>query len=285
MGNNLRDLILGQSGKRFSRPQMARRAILKLQQLLRGNNAAKSQQKIFAEMQRALPGARNAFPEALVLPTNFGSYLPERAPEILLAALTYQAGMRVLDIGHANSQPCHLDMLRSLPEPRHFTGIDIAEPVYDVSPYYENSIRGDIADESLLSEKYDLIWCISTLEHFGLDNSGYTENFQMDSSLDAKAFVRMAELLAPGGSLLVTVPYGKAENHGWMRNYDAERWKQLIGLTPPACHCRELYFVHQGGQGWKQSEPEKLANIGYYNEANSGAGAMAAVIVTRSSEG
>jgi len=241
------------------------------------------QGKIFRAARRALRQSGPGFPETLTLPGPFARGLPERVIELLLARLTYRPGLRVLDIGHANIMECHRRLLLSLPLPRHLTGIDIAEPGYDTRPYYERSLRGDMASSGLPDASYDLIWCISTLEHIGMDNSGYTSVFTRGEHLAAQAVREMVRLLTPGGSLLITVPYGRYEDHGWHINYDVIRWKAVLDAARPHASVREWYFHHTPA-GWTRVVPEALTSVGYHDQMNAGAAALAAALITRATE-
>ena len=86
--------------------------------------------------------------------------LPERVVEIVLARTTYVPGARVLDVGHSNIMECHRRFLKTLPPPRHLTGIDIAPPVYDTRGDDERSLSGDITATRLPGSSFDLIVCI-----------------------------------------------------------------------------------------------------------------------------
>jgi len=135
------------------------------------------QDEIFNEFSKVSLADHVEFPEIVSLPKGFGKGLPERVVELLLARLSYHQGARVLDVAHANAMKCHRKMLHTLPVPRHLTGIDIAKPVYDTTTLYERSLVGDITTTSFQDNEFDVVWCISALEHFGMDNSGYTDNF------------------------------------------------------------------------------------------------------------
>ena len=172
---------------------------------------------ITSELKRAIEIPQPDFSARLILPDGFGRGLLERVPELLLAYLACRDGVRILDIGHANAAQSHLNMISLLPSAVEITGMDIAEPTCEISGIYKESIRADISDWNTES-RFDLIWCISTLEHFGMDNHGYTDAFTTDAQADFKAMRQMVDLLADSGRLLVTVPYGVAENHGWFRN-------------------------------------------------------------------
>jgi len=239
------------------------------------------QQKIFNEFKKALNCNQKKYLEEIVLPKDFGKALPERVIELLLARLSYKPGAKVLDVAHANAMKCHRNMLLTLPEPRHLTGIDIAEPVYDITALYEHSYVGDITKTPFSENSFDLIWCISALEHFGMDNSGYTDNFLRENDMDVKAVSEMLRLLRIDGTLLITVPYGKFEDHGWLKNYDNKYWQNILDTASINGELHEFYFRHTFGEGWSCASKEELQYVGYFDQANSGCGALAAVIIKK----
>jgi SAM-dependent methyltransferase len=255
--------------------------INKLIKSLKGQQEADLQELIFWELEKAILNGGSKFYDKIILPKNYGKGLPERVVEIYLARLAYKPGDKVLDVAHANAMICHRKMIASLPEPRIITGIDIALPSYETKLLYENSYIGDITKTTFADNSYDLIWCISALEHFGMDNSGYTENFNREGDADMLAVKEMLRILKIGGNLLITVPYGKFEDHGWFKNYDEAHWRTLINLPTGKAVVKELYFGHTYGDGWSAVAPGELTNVGYFNQANSGSGALAATYITK----
>jgi SAM-dependent methyltransferase len=238
------------------------------------------QRSITREYNRALSWAWHNFPAAVSLPRPCGENLPERVVELLLARLSYWPGAAVLDVGHANSMMCHRDMVRSLPAPRNITGIDMAEPVFDVSRLYAESVRGDICDTEFPDETFDLVWCISSLEHIGMDNSGYGES-RSDGATAERAIAEMARITRPGGSILVTVPYGKSEDHGWFRNFDFDSLQELLEGVREQGTVHELYFAHSQAGGWSRSDAHELRGTGYLDQSNAGAAGLAAVVIEK----
>jgi SAM-dependent methyltransferase len=238
------------------------------------------QKSITREYRRAL-GSPHRFPTGIALPRPCGAGLPERVVELLLARLSYGPGALVLDVGHANSMECHREMIRSLPAPREITGIDMAEPVYDVAELYTRSVRGDICATGFADNEFDLVWCISSLEHIGMDNSGYGEPDSAGATAE-RAVEEMLRVTRPGGSVLVTVPYGKYEDHGWFRNFDRETWQTLLETVRDHAQVHELYFGHGQG-GWVRVDAEDLGDTGYADQRNAGAAGLAAVILDKQS--
>jgi len=214
------------------------------------------------------------------LPAPYGRHLPERVVELLLARLLYQPGMKVLDVGHANGMECHRAMLRSLPCPRDLTGIDIAAPAYDTSAYYTSSIRASIDATPFADGTFDLIWCISSLEHVGMDNSAYVEGRAAREATPEAALSEMVRVLRPGGSLLITVPYGRYEDHGWFRNFDELRLQKLLDPVRPRIGVTELYYEHTAAGGWSAADKRRLQSVRYGDQDNAGAAALAALLLT-----
>ena len=79
-------------------------------------------------------------------------------------------------------------------------------------------VRGTIVEPPFPPGSFDLILCISTVEHIGLPIYGQHEFPHGD--IFAMRHVR--RLLAPRGRLLLTVPFGRAQVNPWFRVYD--RW-------------------------------------------------------------
>jgi SAM-dependent methyltransferase len=238
------------------------------------------QKRIYSEFQRALALKPN-LSDRLILPERYGQGLPERVVEILLAWLTVSPGFKILDVGYANAMPCHRMMLRKVKGLATLTGVDIAPPTYDASEYYAKAIQADITQVPLPSESFDLIWCISLLEHVGMDNTAYTEDFKRESDMDLLAVREMLRLLRANGKLLITVPYGRFEEHGWFRNYDSVHLKRLFDGIEALAEVKTWYFRHTFGEGWRKAKADELQYVGYYDQRNAGAGGLAAVLLSK----
>jgi SAM-dependent methyltransferase len=236
------------------------------------------QQRIGRAWRAAYAHGGHEFPHRIALPAPCGPGLPERVVELLAARLSYRPGLRVLDIGHAYVMECHREMLASLPGPRDLTGVDIADPIFEASRWYTASHKASVADLPYDSASFDRVWCISALEHFGMDNSDYTREFVVDERLATRAMEEMMRVLRPGGALLLTLPYGRFENHGWFRNFDAAHLDALLAPHRGSAAIHPLYFRHARPDGWAAATPEALRDVSYGQERN--AGAAACVIVT-----
>lgn len=84
---------------------------------------------------------------------------------------------------------------------------------------------GNFLQNSLPSESVDAVLAISTLEHMGIPYYGGPS----DPDGDMHAVQEIWRLLKPGGSLLLSVPYGEAAQTSHQRVYDYARLRKLLG--------------------------------------------------------
>ena len=63
-------------------------------------------------------------------------------------------------------------------------------------------------------------------------------------------------MLRPGGTLLATVPYGAAEDHGWFRQLDRAEVESLGG---------EIEVYRYSADGWQRSSLAEAAEERYHD--------------------
>lgn len=189
--------------------------------------------------------------------------------------------MKVLDVGHANIMNAHVRMLQSLPGLADITGIDIVPANENIHRLYTHSVVGNIAKTTFAANTFDLIWCISALEHFGMDNSIYTSDFTIDSEMDKAAIKEMMRIVRIGGTVYISVPFGRFENLGWLRNYDLNHWEGLLGVVASSAIVNKMYFRYTDERGWSTATPNELSNTGYSDHGNAGASGLAVALIQK----
>ena len=97
-----------------------------------------------------------------------------------------------------------------------------------------NYIYSDFLNLKYKKNTFDIITCISTLEHVGFDNSFYKYNAKMKSkdlpktNKQIKVLFKLYNFLKPGGNLLITLPFGKAGKYKNLRQFDKDNLKKLF---------------------------------------------------------
>jgi cyclopropane fatty-acyl-phospholipid synthase-like methyltransferase len=106
---------------------------------------------------------------------------------------------------------------------------------------------------------FDIIACISTIEHIGLDSTvHYTTDpgKKEDSPEEYLPFIDvLRSLLKPGGRLYLTFPFGRAKNHGWFQVFDSDMVSAAVERFRPSCYSEEIF--QYSGDRWRLSSHEE----------------------------
>ena len=197
------------------------------------------------------------------LPVGYGVGLDERVVEYPWT-LAQELHGRTLDAGsslnHAHVLPRFLSRVEQLhiitlaPEDKSF-------PELGVSYVY-----GDLRSLPFRDDLFDTIVCISTVDHVGMDNSQYGAGGKASDDPQAEARTALAELtrvVAPGGTLLLTVPYGRQETFGHTRQFDQAELDELVETARPNDCSISVY--HYDVRGWQLSSLEEAADASFHD--------------------
>jgi O-antigen chain-terminating methyltransferase len=175
----------------------------------------------------------------------FPATLDERPVEIAWTLGRYRGERRVLDVGYAFAEPAYVAALLAA-VPQDPVGVDLAER--DVP-----GMRTRVADLRELpfdKRSFDVVFCISTLEHVGRDNTQYGVG-SGGEGIDT-ALRELRRVLARRGRLFVTVPCGRPADHGAFVVDEPDGWRALFRRCGFAVHEDELYV--RGDEGWRASD-------------------------------
>jgi len=105
---------------------------------------------------------------------------------------------------------------------------------------------------------------LSTLEHLGCDNTIYTQNetYKDDSPEDfVLALKELHRTLKPGGSLLLSVPFGAYRHFGFFQQFD----RKLLDRAISAFDASEVVesFYRYTAEGWQVATAADCAECEY----------------------
>jgi O-antigen chain-terminating methyltransferase len=203
----------------------------------------------------------------------------ERSVEVPWVLGKYRGERRVLEVGYAFAEEHYLRALVELEIP-FLVGVDAAPSPRSAQVLKFHQVRSDILHPCFAAETFDLILCVSTIEHIGRDNTRYgLDQGRQDPHPDHVVIQAMADWLAPAGRLLLTVPFGRFEDHGWLINYDMDRLEALIKASE--LDVEEMSFYGWQPGGWGEVQPEALRDRGYRSLGAAHAAGVALVELRR----
>ena len=188
----------------------------------------------------------------------------ERAIEIPWCLARYDGEPRVLDVGYAFAEPAYLAGLVALGA-ADLAGADLAKAdVPGLSP-----IVADVRRLPLADGVFELVFCISTLEHVGRDNEVYDVDAPRDEHGDEAALRELHRVLTRDGRLLVSVPTGERDDQGWQLQRTPGDWIAVFERAGFVVFEDELYV--RDTDGWRSAT---LAEAGAARYRDGGAGAV-----------
>jgi SAM-dependent methyltransferase len=179
----------------------------------------------------------------------------ERPIEIPWALARIRGAARILDVGSAFAEPAYIAALLALGA-QELVAVDLA--AVDVPGLH--SVVADVRQLPFADGSFDLAICISTIEHVGFDNSVYgVDAARAEDGVD-RGLAELRRVLAPEGRLLVSVPTGQRESHGWFVQLEPDEWLRRFRDAGFDIADEETYAL--GAEGWRAAADVARARYG-----------------------
>jgi SAM-dependent methyltransferase len=199
------------------------------------------------------------------LPEGYGQYVDERVVEYPWLISRLGLGGTLLDAGST---------LNNLVVLEHPALVPYKKYIVTLSPesvnYWKHGISyvyDDLRDLLFRDDYFDVVTCISTLEHIGMDNTIYYTNnsaFREKKPEDYLKVVReLRRVLKPGGKCFITIPFGIYQYDVFQQQFNTEMLDDLIEAFRPARYI-ERYFKYDAS-GWNTARREDCLDAIYFN--------------------
>jgi len=205
-----------------------------------------------------------AFAGGAALPAGYGARCDERVVEYpwVMAHLP-QTGAELLDAGSALNFGYLLD---APPLRASRVTIFTLAPEGEYRRPNTRYLYGDLRRSGLPDGGFDIIVSISTLEHVGMDNTRlYTGDAAKNESRPDDYIAVVSEfnrLLRPGGRALITVPYGRYQDLGWLQQFDAG---MVTRMTDAFGGTATVTYYRYGAGGWQTAAAADCAADSYFD--------------------
>ena len=168
----------------------------------------------------------------------------ERPIELAWTLGRYRGEPRVLDVGYAFAEPAWLAALLSLGA-TELVGVDLAER--DVPGIA--TVQADVRRLPFGARSFDVVFCISTLEHVGGDNTRYDLDAEQDPEAPLAALRELRRITTRAGKIFFTVPCGFAPAE-WFLRQPADAWRAWFRKADLYVYDEEVYI--QEADEWRQ---------------------------------
>jgi SAM-dependent methyltransferase len=199
------------------------------------------------------------------LPPGYGRWLDERLVEYPWMISRLSAGSA--DLLDAGSTLNHR-LILSHPGLR-----DKSITIFTLAPeaecYWRDRISyvfGDLRNMYFRDRTFSVVVCLSVLEHVGLDTRMYDQRpaAERDPEAYLAAVDEMHRVLKPGGSCLISVPFGKYQLRSWLQVFDSVMVDRIIATFQPARYDVK-FFRYTESEGWQSSTRENAADAPYFD--------------------
>jgi ubiquinone/menaquinone biosynthesis C-methylase UbiE len=136
--------------------------------------------------------------------------------------------------------------------------------------YWERGISyifGDLRDLLVRDNYFDVVVCISTLEHIGMDNTAlYTsdQSFKENIHNDYLKVVReIWRVLKPGGKCHLTMPFGQYQYDVFQQQFNVEMLTRIMETFNPSSF-NEYYYKYSEA-GWNIATQSECKDARYFN--------------------
>lgn len=168
----------------------------------------------------------------------------------------------LLDAGSSLNHDCVIGSASNIAKKMHILTLN-----HEKNCFIEKNISyifEDIRNLPFRNGHYDLITCISTLEHIGCDNEQYAPGKK--EHITPKGFIEASKelirVLKTGGNLYITVPFGQYMNLGMAQQFDSNLLNQLL-KTFDSCENLNVTFYKYDENGWNISRQENCLDSKY----------------------
>lgn len=127
-------------------------------------------------------------------------------------------------------------------------------------------IYSDLVNQSFKENYFDVVTCVSTIEHVGCDIKMYnTTSTKKKINANRNSYIQVIKnfkkILKNNGILLITIPYGKYERFNELQQFDKRMVNKIIKIFNPKKISKK--FAIYKNDKWQASGEKDCENINF----------------------
>jgi len=139
-------------------------------------------------------------------------------------------------------------------------------------------VYGDLRDLPFKDNFFDIVVSQSTIEHIDMNNSIYGYDIEYNKKVEVKSYEylfainEMIRVLKPEGTLLITFPFGRFENHDFFQQLDSEMLEKLMNeFTLKGNYSTNFFkYLPDGWYSCKESDCSEMVSFNPHTNKGKG---------------
>ena len=148
-------------------------------------------------------------------------------------------------------------------------------------------IQSDIAKLNIKDQYFDVVTCISVLEHIGFNNEIYDTsgrknlNFTVNKNLYLNGIIEIKRVLKKNGVLYLSIPYGKGVSFNNLQQFNIENVNKIVNIFQPESYSILYYKYFDSKKQWCEVPSKICENVlPIYNDKNTVISANSVALLT-----
>lgn len=130
-------------------------------------------------------------------------------------------------------------------------------------------VYNDLTQKNFNNNYFDVITCISTLEHIGFDNKIYQTTLKNEMKKNNESYLQVIKnfklLLKKNGTLLLTIPFGKHQKFEDLQQFDKKMVNKIVKVFKPK-KLSKKFAIYEKNR-WKFCKEKQCLNIKFKHKS------------------
>tara|TARA_B110000503_G_C7158395_1_gene418455 strand:- start:2852 stop:3640 length:789 start_codon:yes stop_codon:yes gene_type:complete len=195
------------------------------------------------------------------------NYIDERIVEIpwVIGHLKSFTNIKILDAGCTLNHKYLIDEV--LLNKNTISFVNLYKEKFSDSRNSVSYMESDISNLNIENDTYNIVTCISVLEHIGFDNQIYNhsktinKNLSINRNLYINGILEIKRVLAKNGVAYLSFPFGLSMSFNNLQQFDMSDVNKILEAFQPTSYCIEYYKYWHEQNSWENVSSIECKNL------------------------